>query len=310
MKKIASIDIGTNSMRLLIADDSEELSNRKKYVDITKLGYGVDANGYIDEDTMQRNLKALQQFVSFAQREEVEVVEVIGTSALRDSKNRKEFVLRAKEMTGVDVRVIEGSEEAGLGFCGAVSSLQKKGYVLLIDIGGGSTEFILGSQSEGILFSKSLDIGALRMTEKFISGDVPSKKELNEMQTYIKREILPLKKEIKRYPLEEVVGIGGTITTFSAMLQGLRVYNSDKVHHSHLAFEQVEELLELLATKTLEERMMVDGLQPKRADIIIAGGMILKTVMQEFNIDKIVVSEHDNLEGMLYRYRRSASKRS
>ncbi|MFC4804250.1 Ppx/GppA family phosphatase [Filifactor villosus] len=310
MKKIGSIDIGTNSMRLLIADDSEELSNRKKYVDITRLGYGVDENGYIDEDAMRRNLDVLKRFANLAKSQEVEVVEVIGTSALRDSKNRREFVLRAKEMTGLDVRVIEGSEEAGLGFCGAVSSLQKKGYVLLIDIGGGSTEFILGSQSEGILFSKSLDIGALRMTEKFISGSIPEKSELDAMRFYIVKQIFALKSEIKRYPLEEVVGIGGTITTFSAMVQGLKVYNSDKVHHSHLSFEQVEDMLDVLASKTLEERMMIDGLQPKRADIIVAGGMILKTVMQEFDVNKIVVSEYDNLEGMLYRYRKSVSKGS
>ncbi len=300
MGKVASIDIGTNSMRLLIAEKSEYLENRKKYVDITRLGRGVDQNGYIDADTMERNLRVLHRFVTMAKKEKVEHIEVIGTSALRDSKNRQEFLDKAREQTGVNVRIIEGVEEAMLGFYGAVTGLKKSGYVLLLDIGGGSTEFILGSYEEGILFSESIDVGALRMTEKFITKDKPSAEEIKSIQEYVLEKMSLVIATLKSYPFVELIGIGGTITTFSAMIQNLEVYDTERVHNSKLMLCEIEEKVKLLASKTLEERMMINGLQPKRADIIVAGGIILETVMKILNKEEITVSEYDNLEGILY----------
>lgn len=301
MRKMASIDIGTNSMRLLIAEGDTELKNRRKYINITRLGHGVDHNGYIDDETMERNLKALYEFVQVAKREQIDEIEVIGTSALRDSKNRQEFIDRARILSGVNVKVIEGAEEARLGFYGAITGLKKKGYILLIDIGGGSTEFILGSYDEGILFLRSVDIGAVRLTEKFIGHSDPVSEILrDEMRGYILNEIRNIFLSLKKYQVDEVIGIGGTITTFSAMIQGMKEYDMEKIHHSRLNRKQVEETLAMLANKSLEERMMVDGLQPKRADIIVAGGMILSVIMDLFSIENMMVSEYDNLEGALY----------
>lgn len=301
MRKMASIDIGTNSMRLLIAEGDTELKNRRKYINITRLGHGVDHNGYIDDETMERNLKALYEFVQVAKREQIDEIEVIGTSALRDSKNRQEFIDRARILSGVNVKVIEGAEEARLGFYGVITGLKKKGYILLIDIGGGSTEFILGSYDEGILFLRSVDIGAVRLTEKFIGHSDPVSEILrDEMRGYILNEIRNIFLSLKKYQVDEVIGIGGTITTFSAMIQGMKEYDMEKIHHSRLNRKQVEETLAMLANKSLEERMMVDGLQPKRADIIVAGGMILSVIMDLFSIENMMVSEYDNLEGALY----------
>lgn len=301
MRKMASIDIGTNSMRLLIAEGDTELKNRRKYVNITRLGQGVDHNGYIDDETMERNLKVLCEFVQVAKGEQIDDIEVIGTSALRDSKNRQEFIDRARALSGVNVKVIEGAEEARLGFYGAITGLKKRGYILLIDIGGGSTEFILGSYDEGILFLQSVDIGALRLTERFAAHSVAvSEIQRDEMRHHVLKEIRDVFLSLKKYRVEEVIGIGGTITTFSAVVQRMKEYDMEKIHHSHLSRKQVEETLAMLANKSLEERMMVDGLQPKRADIIVAGGVILSAIMELFSIEDMIVSEYDNLEGALY----------
>lgn len=310
MKKVASIDIGTNSMRLLIAEGETDLYNRRKYVNLTRLGRGVDQNGYIDEETMERNLKALHDFVQLARREDVEEIEVIGTSALRDSKNRQEFIDRAGRLSGVNIRVIEGSEEAFLGFYGAIGGLKKRGYILLLDIGGGSTEFVLGSFEEGILFSKSIDIGAVRLTERFSSDKgIVTERQIKEMRDHVLMEIREVYQSLKNYLIEETVGIGGTVTTFSAMVQGMKEYDMEKIHQSVLKAEEVDSVVSLLAAKTLEERMMVDGLQPQRADIIVAGGVILSTIMNVFSMERLTVSEYDNLEGILYTHLRDEKKK-
>lgn len=307
MKKLASIDIGTNSMRLLIAEQGEELENRKKYIDITRMGHGVDSHGFINEETMERNLEALHQFIDLARREKVDDIYVMGTSALRDSKNRNEFVKKAKELTGVQVEVIGGKQEALLGFCGAIAGLKTSGYVLIIDIGGGSTEFMLGSREEGILFSESLNIGALRMTEKFVKNDKVSMEERNQIAEFVNRDMDSIIEFLEAYPITQLIGIGGTITTYSAIVQNMKTYDMNKIHNSTIRREQVSYLVDFMAGQTLEERKTVSGLQPKRADIIVAGGVILETILKKLHRDSITVSEYDNLEGLIYHNMKSGN---
>lgn len=271
------------------------------------MGHGVDSHGFINEETMERNLEALHQFIDLARREKVDDIYVMGTSALRDSKNRNEFVKKAKELTGVQVEVIGGKQEALLGFCGAIAGLKTSGYVLIIDIGGGSTEFMLGSREEGILFSESLNIGALRMTEKFVKNDKVSMEERNQIAEFVNRDMDSIIEFLEAYPITQLIGIGGTITTYSAIVQNMKTYDMNKIHNSTIKREQVSHLVDFMAEQTLEERKTVSGLQPKRADIIVAGGVILETILKKLHRDSITVSEYDNLEGLIYHNMKSGN---
>ena len=298
--KLASIDIGTNSMRLLITDYENGFSKRKKYTNITRIGRGVDEFGYISKEAIDRNIHALKEFVEIAKHEDCEEIYVMGTSALRDSKNKEEFIERAKNEAGVSVDIISGNDEASLGFYGVTADLKEEGQVLILDIGGGSTEFILGDKTGGIVFSKSENIGSVRLTEKFIKSDPVDEIELENMDAYIKAVTENTISILKTYPITKLIGIGGTATTISAMVQQLDVYDMEKVHQSLVMYEEVEAIFKDLKYKTLDEKRMIKGLQPQRADVITAGVNILKNLMSYLEMKDILISEYDNLEGLVY----------
>ncbi|MEF2899927.1 MAG: Ppx/GppA phosphatase family protein [Terrisporobacter sp.] len=299
--KIGTIDIGTNSMRLLIADyKNNKIENRKKYINITRIGQGVDDKGYITEEALERNLNALKEFADKCIEEKCEKVYCMGTSALRDSKNGQDFVNRAKELTNIDVKIICGEEESNLGFMGVLEGAggDKSNYILVLDIGGGSTEFIVGNE-DGIKFCKSENVGALRMTEKFITTDPISDEEFNKMSDFIEKTISSTLDKIKGMHVSKLVGIGGAITSLSAMNQQLEVYSMEKVHNSVVTKKDLEKILQNLKKMTLSDKKTIKGLQPKRADIITAGVKILHIVMEKLEIEKIMISEYDNLEGLI-----------
>ena len=299
--KIGTIDIGTNSMRLLIADyKNNKIENRKKYINITRIGQGVDDKGYITEEALERNLNALKEFADKCIEEKCEKVYCMGTSALRDSKNGQDFVNRAKELTNIDVKIICGEEESNLGFMGVLEGAggDKSNYILVLDIGGGSTEFIVGNE-DGIKFCKSENVGALRMTEKFITTDPISDEEFNKMSDFIEKTISSTLDKIKGMHVSKLVGIGGAITSLSAMNQQLEVYSMEKVHNSVVTKKDLEKILQNLKKMTLSDKKTIKGLQPKRADIITAGVKILHIVMEKLEIEKIMISEDDNLEGLI-----------
>ena len=299
--KIGTIDIGKNSMRLLIADyKNNKIENRKKYINITRIGQGVDDKGYITEEALERNLNALKEFADKCIEEKCEKVYCMGTSALRDSKNGQDFVNRAKELTNIDVKIICGEEESNLGFMGVLEGAggDKSNYILVLDIGGGSTEFIVGNE-DGIKFCKSENVGALRMTEKFITTDPISDEEFNKMSDFIEKTISSTLDKIKGMHVSKLVGIGGAITSLSAMNQQLEVYSMEKVHNSVVTKKDLEKILQNLKKMTLSDKKTIKGLQPKRADIITAGVKILHIVMEKLEIEKIMISEYDNLEGLI-----------
>ncbi|MFR2315552.1 Ppx/GppA family phosphatase [Terrisporobacter sp.] len=299
--KIGTIDIGTNSMRLLIADyKNNKIENRKKYINITRIGQGVDDKGYITEEALERNLNALKEFADKCIEEKCEKVYCMGTSALRDSKNGQDFVDRAKELTNIDVKIICGEEESNLGFMGVLEGAggDKSNYILVLDIGGGSTEFIVGNE-DGIKFCKSENVGALRMTEKFITTDPISDEEFSKMSVFIEKTISSTLDKIKGMHVSKLVGIGGAITSLSAMNQQLEVYSMEKVHNSVVTKKDLEKILQNLKKMTLSDKKTIKGLQPKRADIITAGVKILHIVMEKLEIEKIMISEYDNLEGLI-----------
>ena len=299
--KIGTIDIGTNSMRLLIADyENKIIKNRKKYINTTRIGQGVDQEGYITEEALERNLKALKEFADKCVEENCEKVYCMGTSALRDSKNGQEFVDRAKELTNIDVKIICGEEESNLGFLGVLEGAggDKSKDILVLDIGGGSTEFIVGNE-DGIKFCKSENVGALRMTEKFITTDPISDEEFNNMSMFIEDTISSTIDKIKDINISKLVRIGGAITSLSAMNQQLEVYSMEKVHNSVVSKKDLEKILQNLKKMTLSDKKTIKGLQPKRADIITAGVKILHIIMEKLEIEEIMISEYDNLEGLI-----------
>ncbi len=298
--KIASIDIGTNSMRLLIADYDKSILNRKKYINTTRIGQGVNESGEISEDAIERNINSFVEFVNTAKSEKAEFIYAMGTSALRDSKNKAEFIDKAKAQTGVDIEIINGNTEAELGFYGATLGLKDKHRVLIIDIGGGSTEFVIGSKDEGVIFRESIDIGAVRLTESFQITDTDKDKNLNKMTKHINKKIAHLNDILKIHNIKSVIGIGGTITTTSSINQNMQVYDTNKIHNSSLTRTDVKYILESLKVMNLDERKKVIGLEPSRADIILAGLNIFYNVLQSLKIDKVTVSEYDNLEGLIF----------
>lgn len=297
--KIGAIDIGTNSMRLLIADYiNGSLLNREKYVNTTRIGQGVDKQGYIVDEAISRNVNALKEFLDICNKKGCEHVFAMGTSALRDSKNTDEFIRIVKDKTGIDLEIISGLEESNLGFLGVLEGLEEDNKIFVIDIGGGSTEFIIGDK-DGIEFAKSENIGALRMTEKFLKDEQINNIEFDNMKNFIKEEIKTTLSIIKQRNVKKLVGIGGTITSLSAINQKLEIYSMQKIHNSKLSQKEVEKILQNLINMTLSDKKQLKGLQPKRADIITAGVEILNIIMKELRINEIIVSEYDNLEGLI-----------
>ena len=299
--KVATVDIGTNSMRLLIADyENNKIFNRKKYVEVTRIGKGVDEKGMISGEAINLNSSVLEKFISLVKSKRCEKIRVIGTSALRDSKNSDEFIKKAYEKTGVNIEIISGEMEANLGFLGIKSILDEKKYTLTIDIGGGSTEFILGNRDGELVFSKSENIGVVRLTERFLKLDIPSDIEIIEMDKYIETVIGDTIDVLKRYDIGKFIGIGGTATSISSMIQKMEIYCSDKIHNSKIYYDELLEIYKNLKKMTLEEKKMIVGLQAKRADVIFTGVCIMKKIMSMLDIEYVTVSEYDNLEGMIY----------
>ena len=297
--KFGAIDIGTNSMRLLIAEYKDgKLVNRKKYINTTRIGQEVDKQGYIKDSAIKRNIKALVEFSNICKEEYCNKIYCIGTSALRDSKNKDIFIELAKDKAGIDVEIISGEKESNLGFLGVLEGVGKEEDILVIDIGGGSTEFIIGNKG-GIIFSKSENVGALRMTEKFLHQDPINDEEFNSMCNFIYDKLKDTLEYIKKDGIKKVVGIGGTITSLSAINQELEVYSMEKIHNSKISLSELELILQNLKKMTLNDKKSLKGLQPKRADIITAGVEILHTIMKNIEINEIIVSEYDNLEGLM-----------
>ena len=190
--------------------------------------------------------------------------------------------------------------EANLGFLGIKSILDEKKYTLTIDIGGGSTEFILGNRDGELVFSKSENIGVVRLTERFLKLDIPSDIEIIEMDKYIETVIGDTIDVLKRYDIGKFIGIGGTATSISSMIQKMEIYCSDKIHNSKIYYDELLEIYKNLKKMTLEEKKMIVGLQAKRADVIFTGVCIMKKIMSMLDIEYVTVSEYDNLEGMIY----------
>ena len=294
---VAGVDCGTNSTRLLVSEDGTKTIER--LMRITRLGQGVDATGKLAPEAVDRTLDVLREFRQVMDTHGAKRVRMTATSAARDAANRDEFFTAAEDIVGVRPELLTGDEEARLSFIGATSQLDPAdGPFLVVDIGGGSTEFAVGaSEPEAVL---SLDIGCVRLTEKFVHHDPPAPEELSQLvsvtRDYLEdvvREI-PAAREAKRF-----VGLAGTVSTVAAIEQGLAEYDTERIHHFVLTRAAAEDVFRTLATENRAARIHNPGLEEARADVIVAGTAILVAVMRFFEFDECLVSEADILDGLV-----------
>ena len=294
---VAAVDCGTNSTRLLVrAGDGTTLERRMR---ITRLGQGVGATGELAPEAVERTLAALRDYRQVMDSLGVERVRMTATSAARDAANRDEFFARAEQVIGVAPELLTGEEEGRLSFLGATAELDPDdGPFLVVDIGGGSTEFAVGTrQPEGVI---SVDMGCVRLTEKFLHHDPPAPEELSQVVSVARDHLLDVAREVPATTqAERLVGLAGTVTTVAAVELGIPEYDRDRIHHFVLTKAAAEDVFRTLATESRADRVANPGLEEARADVIVAGTAILVTVMRFFEHDECLVSESDILDGLV-----------
>jgi exopolyphosphatase/guanosine-5'-triphosphate,3'-diphosphate pyrophosphatase len=292
----AAIDCGTNSTRLLVSDGTNTLSRLMR---ITRLGRAVDQTKRLADEAIDRTCEVLAEFRTVMDRFGVTKARMTATSAARDAVNRDEFFERAKAAAGVEPELISGDEEARLSFLGATAGLDAaRGPFLVVDIGGGSTEFSYGTST--CEYARSVDMGCVRMTEKFIEHDPPMPEELvaclSLAETYID-DIVREQPEI--LDARTFIGLAGTVSTAAAVELGLAEYDRDRNHHVVLTHDAAEDVFRTLATEARADRLSNPGLEEARADVIVGGMCILVELMRRLDLDECLVSESDILDGLV-----------
>lgn len=301
MTRIAAIDIGSNSTRLLLADVSAsgEIDEISRESIVTRLADGVDASGALDDAAMQRVFEAIATYRDAWTAAGADVVGGVATSAVREAANGVLFAAEVNELFDAGIEVIGGDEEAELTFAGASSggAIGGSGRALVVDIGGGSTEFIVGDDGE-LSFHVSTQIGAVRQSERFLHSDPPTTEELAAMATEVSRRIEEAVPAEFRRGIDRAFGVAGTPTVLASVDQALEVFDPWKVHDYAITREACEAMLTRLSSLPLAERRGVTGLHPDRAPTIVAGAAILLSTIKTFDIPSIAVSEHDILYGI------------
>lgn len=292
---VASIDCGTNSVRLLITDGQNQI---ERLMRITRLGQGVDATGMLDPEAIERTLSVLREYKEVIDQNNVQKIRMAATSASRDAKNRDDFFNAAERILGVRPELLSGEEEGRLSFLGATADLDLSlGPFLVCDIGGGSTEFVYGTENAEQTIS--VDMGCVRMTEAWLLSDPPLPEELSQALSVIEIHLDDVLREVPDAPQAKTfVGLAGTVSNTAMVEQGLPEYDRDKVHHFVLTKAAVEDVFRTLATESVEERKFNPGLEPQRADVIVGGLCVLVMVMRRFGFSECVVSEADILDGL------------
>jgi exopolyphosphatase/guanosine-5'-triphosphate,3'-diphosphate pyrophosphatase len=292
----AAIDCGTNSTRLLISDGRTQV---ERHMRVTRLGAGVDRTGRLDPEAIERTLSVMGDYRRIMDRYEVAGVRIAATSASRDAANRDDFFGPATEILGAAPELISGSEEAQLSFDGATADLPPiDGRTLVVDIGGGSTEFALGTAHvEGSL---SVDMGCVRMTEKFLEHDPPLPEELSNALSVVEQHLDDVSREVPGAgEADRFIGLAGTVTTVAAVELGLAEYDRDAIHHFVLTRDAAEDVFRTLATEAIADRRHNPGLDPGRVDVIVGGCCVLVGIFRYFGFSECVVSEADILDGLI-----------
>ncbi|MDX3457784.1 Ppx/GppA phosphatase family protein [Streptomyces sp. ME02-8801-2C] len=310
MTRVAAIDCGTNSIRLLVADvdpDSGALVDLDRRMTIVRLGQGVDRTGRLAPEALERTFAACREYAGIIKEHGAERLRFVATSASRDAENRDEFVRGVLDILGVEPEVASGEQEAELSFTGATRELAGRDDLatpyLVVDIGGGSTEFVVGD--DRVRGARSVDIGCVRMTERHLVRDgvvldPPGEERIAAVRADIEAALDLAEQTVPLGEARTLVGLAGSVTTVSAIAQNLAEYDSAAIHHSRVSYDRVREITETLLRSTHAERAAIPSMHPGRVDVIGAGALVLLSIMERIGASEVVVSEHDILDGIAF----------
>jgi exopolyphosphatase/guanosine-5'-triphosphate,3'-diphosphate pyrophosphatase len=302
--RVAAIDCGTNSVRLLVADVDRaagRLSDVDRRLEIVRLGQGVDATGRLGAEPLARTFRVLRSFGQIIAAASASAVRMVATSATRDAVNAGEFVAGVRDILAIEPEVLSGEDEARLSFTGATAELTGDAAApyLVTDIGGGSTEFVLGEPGR-VTAAVSVNIGCVRMTERHLRHDPPGDDEIAAARADIDAALDVVAGKIPVSAARTLVGLAGSVTTVAALVLGLDSYQPDRIHHSRVSAAAVREVAARLLAQTRAERERLAVMHPGRVDVIGGGALVLTRIMERFGFDEVLVSEHDILDGLAW----------
>ena len=306
--RVAAVDCGTNSLRLLLADvdpSRNELIDVDRRMEIVRLGEGVDRTGQLAPEALDRTMAVLRDYADAIARSGAGAVRMAATSATRDAANAAEFVHQVKEVLGVVPEVLTGDEEAMLSFTGATAELaasREPQPFLVTDIGGGSTEFVLGPAGRAgpPAAAISVNIGCVRLTERHLHGDPPTEAEIAAATADIDAALDTVSAAIAVREAKTLVGLAGSVTTVAAIALGLEAYDPARIHHARVSAADVHEVTASLLAQTRAARATIGVMHPGRVDVIGGGALVLDRIMTRFGFDEVLASEHDILDGMAW----------
>jgi exopolyphosphatase/guanosine-5'-triphosphate,3'-diphosphate pyrophosphatase len=313
--RVAAIDCGTNSLRLLVADVPADgaHSDVLRAMEIVRLGEGVDATGRLSPAAIERTRLVLAEYAQACRELGATAVRMVATSATRDAANRADFEDMVVATLGQRPDVVTGREEAELSFLGATASLDAAAAAhgsppprppfLVVDIGGGSTEFVLGD-ADGVRAAHSVDVGCVRLTERHLRGDPPAADQVERTEADLRAALDDVRTEVPVAEAATLVGLAGSVTTVAALAMGLPEYDAAVIHGSRISVADVRRVTADLLAATRDRRAAEPVMHPGRVDVIGAGALVLRVVMDEFGFDEVVVSEHDILDGIALRLAR------
>jgi exopolyphosphatase/guanosine-5'-triphosphate,3'-diphosphate pyrophosphatase len=298
--RVAAIDCGTNSIRLLIADiDGNNFREVVRDMEIVRLGQGVDQTGQFHPDAIARTLAAVDKFAVEIAKRGVEKIRFCATSATRDATNRHLFVDGVRDRLGIEPEVISGDEEAALSFAGAIKDLNPSdGPFLVVDIGGGSTEFVFGTTT--VEAAKSVNIGCVRMSERHFANDPATAEQVELARTDIRAAIAEAAAEVPITQAKTLAAVAGTATTVAAAALDLSEYDRYAIHLSRITADQVHVASAMFLTSNRKDRLALGYMHPGRVDVIAAGSLVLSEIMKATGATQFVASESDILDGMAY----------
>lgn len=310
MTRVAAVDCGTNSIRLLVADadpETGELVDLDRRMTIVRLGQGVDRTGRLAPEALERTFAACREYAAVIKELGAERLRFVATSASRDAENRDEFVRGVIDILGVEPEVISGDQEAEFSFTGATKELAGSDHLakpyLVVDIGGGSTEFVVGDDQ--VRAARSVDVGCVRMTERHlvVDGkvtDPPTAEQIAAMRADIEAALDLAEETVPLSEARTLVGLAGSVTTVAAIALGLDEYDSARIHHSRIGRDRVKGISDALLKATHEQRAAHPAMHPGRVDVIGAGALVLLSIMERIGAEEVVVSEHDILDGIAW----------
>ncbi len=304
--RVAVVDIGTNSTRLLIADvdtATKHVTELDRRTTVTRLGQRVDTTGELQPEAMDRVFAALDGYKEAIDEHEVQRTIAVLTSAVRDARNGAEFTEQVRTDYDLDARTLTGDEEANLGFLGATGERDPRAAtpVVVIDIGGGSTEFVIGDNDQHVTFHVSTQAGVVRQSERHVHSDPPRNEELHNVAEDVRAVFANAVPASAAQTVRAAIAVAGTATSLAAIAQDLNPYDPSRVHGYRLSRADVEEILGRLAMMDLQERRHVPGLHPDRAPTIVPGCVLMLEALRLFDLDEVEVSEHDILRGAAIR---------